>query len=487
MPASDRTRYLLALLAEIRILTRTIAGDADKSLSKLTIAVPVRQQGTNETEIKQKSYLEVVPWIVEADQIVVQSEGDIPESQQPDFETKVLESTAKLQYLRDALISLTAPATGISIAYTTLAAGNERRAHAKGGAPIESSVVLASMAYPNLEGTARRHRVFIWFLCVLAVVLALFASWQATKASLGKNLLQPLEQLRQQQQSIGLEKLKLDSRLEIEVARQRDATPPPVLDEERRYPRHFLRVPLCDRHRLNTDKPLPPNANEEIHFHFNAEIRDVCGRDSVLGKNIARTQKELEEYSNYWPRMAGGLYLVTARSVDAFQGLVQQFVSWVGLLPPLPGVRPVTDTCTPACPSRDIELSVAPLVGVITNFVLPVVMGVIGSLLYVILDHYTRLRSNLLMPRDFALSLLRVILGIVVAISISLLITGWSTPAPQNALAASGSVPPGSIVGSLALSASLITFLAGFGAEAVFVMLQALVLRIFNPPQGEKP
>lgn len=501
---SDRTRYLQALLAEIRILIRAIAGDSEKSLSKLSFpwreAPDPAAANAPLPETRQLTYPDIVPWLVAADRIANAPTADGPGAVRQQDDDEILKCTARLQYLRDALIALTKPSTGLSIAYTALAAGNERGSRNENGEQIESSVLLAKMAYPNLERTARFHRYLIYLLCVTAVLLAFFASWQASKASLGKNLLQPLEQLRQQQQAIANEKVKLDARLELEFTKQRETRAPSGQNggttPERTYPDGFSLL-----------AQLPPafkRPDLEMRFHFSAEIRDVCERDSVLGKNIARSQDQLEQFQAYWPGMVGGLYLFTARMIDTVRGLPQL----LGVpLPPVPqrpteqattcdnppqcpGARETNGTqpspCSPKCPSKDVELSVAPVISVITNFVLPVAMGVIGSLLYVILEHYTRLRSNQLMPRDFALSILRVILGIVVAICISLLITGWSTPATQNALAVNGSVPPGSIVGSLALSASLITFLAGFGAEAVFTLLQALVLRIFNPPKEEK-
>ena len=93
------------------------------------------------------------------------------------------------------------------------------------------------------------------------------------------------------------------------------------------------------------------------------------------------------------------------------------------------------------------------------------------------------MRANQLVPRDLALSHLRVILGIVVAVCISLLITGAVGPAVPIQGLPSGSAAPSSLVGSLTLSASLIAFLAGFGAEAVFSLLQTLVQRVFAAPK----
>jgi hypothetical protein len=131
----------------------------------------------------------------------------------------------------------------------------------------------------------------------------------------------------------------------------------------------------------------------------------------------------------------------------------------------------------------DVELIAAPSIQAIANYALPFTFGVIGSLLYVLVHHYSSMRANVLMPRDAALAYLRVILGIVVAACVSLLISAYSEPAAVTAPSASGSSSPSNLVGTLALSASGITFLAGFGAEAVFTLLEGLVARVFSIPR----
>lgn len=128
----------------------------------------------------------------------------------------------------------------------------------------------------------------------------------------------------------------------------------------------------------------------------------------------------------------------------------------------------------------------APVVQVIAGFILPFTFGIIGSLLYVLLQHYTAVRENLLVPRDHALAYLRVVLGVVVAACVSMLMTSASGPAVPLLPAISGSTPPSALIGSLSLTGNLVTFLAGFGAEAVFTLLQALVQRVFAAPT-ERP
>lgn len=131
----------------------------------------------------------------------------------------------------------------------------------------------------------------------------------------------------------------------------------------------------------------------------------------------------------------------------------------------------------------DEELLVAPFVQVISSFTLPFAFGVLGSLLFVLVHHFASLRTSTLAPRDRSLAKLRVILGIVVAACISLIITGYTNPGPLGPLPGSATITASTLTSAFSFSISGITFLAGFGAEAVFSLLQQLVERVFSMPK----
>lgn len=440
------TGYLLSLKAEVRLLIRTIAGDPDKSLS--TIAIDW-QEASGPVRLDYATIVQLI--------------SQIPPATEPELLTLI----GKLQIIRDELTTAVKPATGLSIAYTALVAGDQRRTG------TQSAYGLAQEAFAGLEGPAQRHRVSIKLLSILAILLVFFASWEATKASLGKSLLQTLEPLRTQQAAITAEKLKLEMRIDTAAA-----TPGTTADP---LARAALHLPLCDRHMLFADATMPATKTD-LRPHATAEIRDVCERDRLLALNFKLAQDELRRFNESWPDLVGGLF----KPVSRWAGHVVALVD-IGLEQVLPASR---FTEPPACPgcndpirSEDIEFRIAPIIQVIISYILPFTLGIVGSLLFVVLDHYTRMRANQLVPRDLALSHLRVILGIVVAVCISLLITGAVGPAVPIQGLPSGSAAPSSLVGSLTLSASLIAFLAGFGAEAVFSLLQTLVQRVFASPK----
>jgi hypothetical protein len=104
------------------------------------------------------------------------------------------------------------------------------------------------------------------------------------------------------------------------------------------------------------------------------------------------------------------------------------------------------------------------------NYILPVIFGLLGTLVFVILDFYRKVRDSRLDPRDIWLGWVRLALGLVTGSCIGLF---SSATAPLDA------GPAQSVSAALSLSVSGIAFLAGFGVEGVFSMLQTLVSRVF--------
>ncbi|KPF70794.1 hypothetical protein IP88_11305 [alpha proteobacterium AAP81b] len=103
--------------------------------------------------------------------------------------------------------------------------------------------------------------------------------------------------------------------------------------------------------------------------------------------------------------------------------------------------------------------------------VLPVFYGILGAGASVLRLLAGRMRLSLLMPRDQTLALQQLALGAVVGACIGLFV---SPPGGDGA----------NVLGTVSLSSSALSFIAGFGVEAVFATLEAVIARVFNvaPP-----
>lgn len=138
--------------------------------------------------------------------------------------------------------------------------------------------------------------------------------------------------------------------------------------------------------------------------------------------------------------------------------------------------RPFTD-CVDVAKAADAPSRAAAFVNIMASAVLPFFYGLLGAGAAIIRSLSSKIRSSLLSPRDLHLSIQQLALGAVVGACIGLFV------------ASPGGGSGESLLGPITLSASAISFVAGFGVEAVFQALEALISRIFNlaparPPAG---
>lgn len=437
---------LSALISEIWMLVDYVAGSSTKALGSIAIPDP-RKPGTN------LSVSDLLQQVSDTERRVLAG-GELGPYDR-----------ASMQMVRDALNLLVRPASGLTVAYTAMVAGPLRRRKA-------SRFTLAQKAYENLTWPAKVHRWLQFAILVFVLMSTGLAVWESAKVALGKALLQNLDVLRAQQASISAEKLKL----EMSLAKSSDVSDQlGAIAQDHGVPLAAYR--MCDRAiilralhqrgpKFNVAGQEKSQAQEDIAnllFYSTAEERDVCGRDFILGINFGIIHSDLETYSQNWPGMVG----------SGFERVRNLFVC-------------LNFRCNEEARARDprqkdVEFTIAPVLLVWGNFVLPIIFGFIGSALSVLLDYYKRIRSSELHPRDRYLAPVRLALGLVVGACVGLFFSA-SSAIPQAAASPSAS----SLISSLTLSASGVAFLAGFGVEAVFSLLEALITRVFAAPSEQK-
>jgi hypothetical protein len=118
--------------------------------------------------------------------------------------------------------------------------------------------------------------------------------------------------------------------------------------------------------------------------------------------------------------------------------------------------------------SVNLEQRATVLVQVLATSVLPLFYGLLGAGVAVVRNIWSKMRDSLLSPRDPTLALGQMAQGAVVGACIGLFITP------------SGAAP------LVTLTPSALSFIAGFGVEGVFVMLESVIKRVFNVPE-QKP
>ena len=113
---------------------------------------------------------------------------------------------------------------------------------------------------------------------------------------------------------------------------------------------------------------------------------------------------------------------------------------------------------------------------VLGNYVMPILYGLLGSMAFLLRRHGDRLSAQLLSPRDRPANHIRLLLGVVIGGCIGLFYSGSSV-----------SQTPGILGIVTTLSASAVAFLAGYGVEATFKTLDALLAHIFRVNSTDKP
>lgn len=119
---------------------------------------------------------------------------------------------------------------------------------------------------------------------------------------------------------------------------------------------------------------------------------------------------------------------------------------------------------------EDAAQHVAVAVGVVGNYILPVAYGALGAMASMLRQLYRRVAERLLTPRDRRAAHIRLMLGVLTGACIGLFFN--SSTGPAQATGVGGA--------AVTLSASAIAFLAGYGVEAVFTTLDAVVSHIFR-------
>jgi hypothetical protein len=129
----------------------------------------------------------------------------------------------------------------------------------------------------------------------------------------------------------------------------------------------------------------------------------------------------------------------------------------------------VSGSLTSWTPGGD-ETAARWVLNVLGGAVLPVLYGFLGAAAAIVRSLSRKIKGSQLSPRDFQLSFQQLALGAVIGACIGLFISQ-----PE-----SGKSTEMALLGPVPLSSSAISFVAGFGVEAVFQALEALISRIFN-------
>lgn len=457
-------------LSEVYLLLDNVTTSADKSLPERMAALDAR--GETATD-----------WIKKICEIGWPPDGTPPEQ---------AEQAASLIKIRDRLNTLAAPASGATIAFTLLVAGEDdgtdRMAPRNGlarlgafftgskraAAPLPSPHTwatdapsrhsLASLAFPGLVPHAARFRrlmsavligLFVW------LVITCLLSWDVAA---GSSILTRLNNATTQWETV--QKQIADT----EAGDDRNDT-------------------SGDGHQAAAAAAAAPTAGA----HDQKPVYRYCERHLALppvvgpdGKPITGPDgKPLERFDNVTEmRLCDQERRALQQLRIAQDGVGQWLHGWRLVLPLLAHKGTVGSVAPPSVyadrslPTVEVDHDLqwaSILAAVLASAVLPVAYGILGAGAAVLRGLSRKMKESTLSPRDLQLSLVQLALGAVIGACIGLFVT----PSTGTTPAASAATTQG-LIGSLPLSASALCFIAGFGVEQVFLALEALMGRVFN-------
>jgi hypothetical protein len=425
-------------LAEVYLLLDHLSGRPDKDLIGDAKTSPLGQgDGKNP-----------IDWIREVANIVWPPTGaDKDQAAQ----------AATLIKVRDYLNRQAAPATGATIAFTLLVAGEGRsdrgihwrwpspprkpaatsasaakaaaEAPAKTEEPPPSRLDLAETAFPMLGRSADRFWAWNWFLSIFMLIWLVGTCLLSWDIAQGNSL---LSQYTAAQSDLA----KVEAQIYDPSNGAGAATPAGAAATAKP---EVAVVPDCKQPAALPGSPSPSQTISAL------SQSQICAEQDAKIKALAVAGGNLKNWTNGWV--------------------------WLHCLP-----NPLTILveCRTASADANNEPWTASLLSVLTGGVLPICYGVLGAAAAVVRSLSAKMRESLLAPRDLQLSLIQLALGAVIGACIGLFVSPSGTTAGASTAATSG------LLGTLGLSTSALCFIAGFFVEGVFVALEALMRRVFD-------
>lgn len=356
--------------------------------------------------------------------------------------------------VKDQLNRYASPASGFTVAFTVLFTSEERM-HEPGGLfgarrrktaddDTPSRTSFAREAYPNLCRKAERFRgattainVFLLLWLLMTCAVSWYAAFGSTTLAQLAAATAAQETARKDVASVELSYTK-PAPIEDGKAKTAAAAAAGMADKMTTV----LGVPLCERWRALT----PPGSPTPVY----TDVREMqaCQALDRADEEVARVRTNLNGWLDCGP--------IRCRYV----------VPWV--LSFLPG-KQMQDT-TVAVEAPGTEYFAAIFANLLATAILPVLYAFLGSGAAIVRSLSMKTEHNLLAPRDLHLSLQRLALGAVVGACISLFVTSPGTDSKNVE----------GLLGTVALSTSALSFLAGFSVEAVFTALERLLNHVFN-------
>ncbi len=427
-------------LNEVHLLLDFISGRPNTMLWDLDTRIPNPADGHDLTPHQ------VIEWVCRL---------RYPPQLQQSTEEKAFNS-ALLLYVKDKLNALAYPARGMTIAYTyifleetaPLRQGETKRVNAQTRASV------ARTAYPGLTISAKRFRRFHKTVAWAGGILTGLAAVLLWLVVYGVQITTRFEE---------------DQKRTVDVTSQIYAE----IDKENATLPH-------DKQNHDSVPKRCCYANVESQSN---QIKTLCNQWSYYQ---ARYDKSIEDAAMFATRPPSSYLMKPFPAYSGFEPGQTAPAAPDAACPvasPTPAQNQAEKTAFADPPVRRAFVakqeniqSITLILSAYASYVLPVMFGIVGTIASFLRDIGGRITDSTLAPRDETLAIIRLVLGAIAGLAVGL----FFSPASVATQISSGA-------GVLTLSASAMAFLAGYGADGFFKMIDGIINRAFSLERNDKP
>jgi hypothetical protein len=410
-------------LDEVYLLMDFVSGRPDKELSSLSVPDP-RQSSDPSQPAKNLTPQQVVARLA-----LVRYPPNKTWEQNAD-------DAALLMLAKDCLTGLASPARGITIAYTVLFTGTSwldsltrgfRPAKPVAGPSSEAQprfFMLSESAFPGLSAEVSQFVRALGFLLIVAVLWLMWTAFAYWDVALGRSIVQRIDQIH-------------SDRLALFQANPDYAGPVKTGPKSGEFV--FSPPPVCPTPDAPASGVAGAQAGQPAAEHLLScwKLRDLAKAEDEATNDLLAFRRG---GSSPWVH-------------------VLHVVRWAFVLC---GVDQKTMTT---------QQSVATVLSVFSNYVLPMMFGVLGTFMMAIRTIQWKIRESTLSPRDLWNTVLAFPLGIVAGVAVGLFYS------PSTAPTVAGG---GGLAANLSLTTCGLGFLAGYGSQPFFTSLDSLLTTVFS-------
>jgi hypothetical protein len=320
-----------------------------------------------------------------------------------------------------------------------------------------SRISLATLAYPGLVRSARRFKVRFNLLLLLLFAFLIFTCALSWHIAAGRSILARLD-------SIEATRVTIEKRIADTESLKVPPPPPPATKDEA--------PPAAAKQKKGAPAPA---ATKQAAAPAAITVKHYCSENS--------DSKPTEEFTDFTQRqICDQKYENSISYKNAREDIADWIATWQWLKDfshYLCGADRCLKDKGVALPPEVVNHQqwASVVVDVLATAVLPLCYGFLGAGASVVRGIWGKMRDSQLSPRDLNLSLGQLALGAVIGACIGLFVTP-SGGGPQGA----GIVPT-----TVSLTPSALSFIAGLGVDSVFVALDNLIKRVFNNTDQARP